>query len=157
MIIVADVTQGVGIRPISVREIDVVVGTSLKWLCGNSGAAVIYVRPGLLATCKPELWGWFSQPNPFSWNLDKFAYADDTRRFDHGTPAVLADVASQPGLDFVSATGVDVLARHNELSTAMLVERIAANATLTLVSPEKSEERGGSVMAKLSLLKRRQR
>ncbi len=145
-IIVADITQGVGIRPFSVGEIDVVVGSSLKWLCGSSGAGAIYVRPELLATCKPELRGWFSQPNPFSWNLDTFAYAEDARRFDHGTPAVLAAIASQPGLDFVSAMGVDALARHNELLTCIIAERIAANPALTLVSPEKTEERGGSVM-----------
>lgn len=145
-IIVADVTQGVGIRPFSVGEIDVVVGSSLKWLCGSSGAGAIYVRPGLLTTCKPELRGWFSQPNPFSWDLDTFAYADDARRFDHGTPAVLAAIASQPGLDFVSATGVDMLARHNELLTGKIVERVAANTALSLVSPERPEERGGSVM-----------
>jgi kynureninase len=145
-IIVADVTQGVGIRPFSVGEIDVVVGSSLKWLCGSSGAGVIYVRPGLLTVCEPELRGWFSQPDPFSWDFDTFAYADDARRFDHGTPAVLAAIASQPGLDFVSGTGVDVLALHNEQLTSMIVERVAANTALTLVSPQKSQERGGSVM-----------
>jgi selenocysteine lyase/cysteine desulfurase len=153
-IIIADVTQGVGIRPFSVGELDVVVGSSLKWLCGSSGAGAIYVRPQLLTTCKPELRGWFSQPNPFSWDLDSFTYADDARRFDHGTPAVLAAIASQAGLDFVSTTGVDNLARHNEILTGTIVDRVIANSALTLISPEKSQERGGSVMARADTAER---
>lgn len=135
--VVADITQGVGICPFKTGEIDVVIGSSLKWLCGSSGAGMLYVRPDLLSQCKPELRGWFSQPNPFSWDLDAFDYADDARRFDHGTPAVLAALASQPGLDFVSATGIETLAHHNGEMTAMLAERVKENSALTLVSPHK--------------------
>ncbi len=136
-LVVADITQGVGICPFKTGEIDVVIGSSLKWLCGSSGAGMLYVRPDLLSQCKPELRGWFSQPNPFSWDLDAFDYADDARRFDHGTPAVLAALASQPGLDFVSATGIETLAHHNGEMTAMLAERVKENSALTLVSPHK--------------------
>lgn len=145
-IVVADITQGVGIRPFAVGGIDVVVGSSLKWLCGSSGAGMLYVRPDLMAACRPELRGWFSQPNPFSWDLDAFDYAGDARRFDHGTPAVLAAIASQPGLDFVTETGVDALSRHNGRLTGLIAERVAANPGLRLASPADAGERCGSVM-----------
>ncbi|HBF31220.1 aminotransferase class V-fold PLP-dependent enzyme [Rhizobium sp.] len=144
---VVDITQGVGILPFAVEDFDVVVGSSLKWLCGFSGAGMLYVRPALLAHCQPTLRGWFSQPNPFSWALDAFSYADDARRFDHGTPAVLAAVASQPGLDFVLKTGVDALRHHNLALTHALVE-MGTDLGLTLASPHNSSQRGGSVMLK---------
>lgn len=139
-----DVTQGIGIRPYAARA-DFTVGSSLKWLCGVSGAAALQVRPDLLAECLPEFRGWFSQENPFSWDLDAFAFAPDARRFDNGTPNVLPAVASQPGLDHVLATGVEALAAHNRKLTRLL----AAGATdlgLSIASPGDEGQRGGSVM-----------
>ncbi|GHD22229.1 aminotransferase class V-fold PLP-dependent enzyme [Tianweitania populi] len=145
-----DITQGVGVVPFSVATlpVDFVVSTSLKWLCGTSGAGILYVQPDLIAQCEPELRGWFSQENPFSWDLDKFSYASDARRFDHGTPAILASVASLPGLQWVERTGVKAIAAQNRDSTERLVT-IAQENGWTLASPQNPQERGGSVMITL--------
>ncbi|RWH41440.1 MAG: aminotransferase class V-fold PLP-dependent enzyme [Mesorhizobium sp.] len=146
-IVGVDVTQGIGVAPFSVAAtpVDFVVSTSLKWLCGSSGAGILQVAPDLLASCRPELRGWFGQPNPFSWDLDTFTYADDARRFDHGTPAILASVASLPGLEWVEQTGIDIIRAQN----AGLVERIIGAALENgwkIRSPLDASERGGSVM-----------
>lgn len=142
-----DVTQGIGIVPFSLAEVDAdfVVSTSLKWLCGASGAGILQVAPALLSLCRPELRGWFSQPNPFSWALDRFAYADDIRRFDHGTPGILSAVASQPGLDWMLSQGVEAIARQNRSLTEPIVAH-ALESGWTLASPAAPDERGGSVM-----------
>ena len=149
-IVGVDITQGVGVVPFSVSAlpVDFVVSTSLKWLCGTSGAGILYVRPDLIQQCQPELRGWFSQENPFSWDLDKFNYAGDARRFDHGTPAILASVASLPGLQWVERTGVDAITAQNRQSTERLVA-IAQENGWTLASPLNPQERGGSVMITL--------
>lgn len=149
-IVGVDITQGVGVAPFSVTacDADFVVSSSLKWLCGTSGAGVLYVKPSLLARCQPELRGWFSQENPFSWALDKFAFAGDARRFDHGTPAILASVASLPGINWVNATGIAAVQAHN----TALCRRIIAEAETrgwALASPADENERGGSVMITL--------
>ncbi|MCV3205934.1 aminotransferase class V-fold PLP-dependent enzyme [Mesorhizobium sp. YC-39] len=149
-IVGVDITQGVGVIPFSVAEasVDFVVSTSLKWLCGASGAGILQVTPDLLATCQPEQRGWFSQPNPFSWDLDSFSYASDARRFDHGTPAILASVASLPGLEWVERTGVDAIGAQN----TALGERIIGHALdngWSVRSPLDASERGGSVMLAL--------
>ena len=149
-IVVVDITQSVGIVPFSVAAlpVDVVVSTSLKWLCGTSGAGVLYVQPDLLKRCEPELRGWFSQDNPFSWDLDAFHYADDARRFDHGTPAVLASIASLPGLQWVEETGIEAVAAQNRVLTERLVAMAQEN-NWTLASPLDPAKRGGSVMITL--------
>lgn len=149
-IVGVDITQGVGVTPFSIAKtpVDFVVSTSLKWLSGTSGAGVLQVTPDLLSVCRPELRGWFSQPNPFSWDLDSFTYADDARRFDHGTPAILASVASLPGLEWVAETGVDAIRAQN----AGMTERIigcALDNGWTVRSPLDPNERGGSVMLTL--------
>lgn len=149
-IVGVDITQGIGVAPFSVTQtpIDFVVSTSLKWLCGTSGAGILQVAPELLATCRPELRGWFSQPNPFSWDLDNFSYAGDARRFDHGTPAILAGVASLPGLEWVESTSVDAIRAQN----MALGERIIGHALdngWAIRSPLDPDLRGGSVMLTL--------
>ena len=143
----ADITQGVGVVPFSLAAtpVDFVVSTSLKWLCGTSGAGILQVRPGLAATCRPELRGWFSQQDPFSWDLDAFRFAPDARRFDNGTPAVLASVASRPGLDWVAATGIDAIRAQNLAHAERIVAEADANGW-RLASPRDPARRGGSVM-----------
>jgi selenocysteine lyase/cysteine desulfurase len=144
-----DVTQGVGVAPFSVTGgADFVISTSLKWLCGVPGAGIVYVAPPLLAECEPEFRGWFSQDNPFSWDLTKFRFAADARRFDHGTPSILSAAGSLPGLRWHAATGIDAIAAHNRA----LSERIIAHALdrrWAIASPLDPARRGGSVMLKL--------
>ena len=146
-IVGVDITQGVGVVPFSAAEtpVDFVVSTSLKWLCGSSGAGILQVAPDLLAICRPELRGWFSQPNPFSWDLDSFTYATDARRFDHGTPAILASVASLPGLQWVEETGIDAIRARNAMLTGLIIGA-ALDSGWAIRSPLDANERGGSVM-----------
>ena len=144
-----DLTQGIGVVPFSVTGgADIVVSTSLKWLCGAPGAGVLYVRPDLLADCAPELRGWFSQPDPFSWDLDGFAYAPDARRFDAGTPAPLAAIASVPGLRWHATQDAGALLAHSQGLCAAILDA-AAGLGLTPASPADPTRRGGSVMLRV--------
>ena len=133
-----DITQGVGIVPFDVQaaDADFVVGSTLKWLCGVAGAGVLQVRESLLQECRPELRGWFSQENPFAWALDSFAYARDARRFDHGTPSILACAACLPALDWHAQQNVAELLAHNRRLVEAVVEG-CVGLGLELVSPEK--------------------
>lgn len=143
-----DVTQGVGIVPFSLKEtpVDFVVSTSLKWLCGTPGAGIVQVNQGLLSELSPEFRGWFSQPNPFSWNLDAFEYAPDARRLDHGTPSVLACVGSVPALRW-HAGQTGLRAQNRTLTDAVIAA--ADVGGYALASPREPERRGGSVMLRL--------
>lgn len=144
-----DITQGVGIVPFSLNDtpVDFVVGSSLKWLCGTPGAGILQVNPSLLKDCTPELRGWFSQENPFSWDLDGFAYASDARRFDHGTPSVLACLGSIPALRWHAERQGDLIRANREMTARIL--SAAEQTSLRLASPPDIENRGGSVMFRL--------
>ena len=144
-----DITQGVGLLPFSVTcGADFVVSTSLKWLCGVPGAGIIYIAPSLLADCQPEFRGWFSQENPFSWDLTKFRFAGDARRFDHGTPSIVSAVASIPGLRWLADTGIDTVRAHNRALNECIIAH-ARERGWTIASPLSSEQRGGSMMLAL--------
>jgi selenocysteine lyase/cysteine desulfurase len=145
-----DITQGVGIVPfhLSAMNVDFVVGSTLKWLCGVAGAGVLQVRESLLPECTPELRGWFSQENPFAWALDSFEYAGDARRFDSGTPSIFAAAACLPALDWHASKELSLLAHHNRALCDAVIKG-CANLGFELVSPASAEERGGSVMFRL--------
>jgi selenocysteine lyase/cysteine desulfurase len=145
-----DITQGAGLVPfdVSAANADFLVASTLKWLCGVAGAGVLQVRESLLEECEPELRGWFSQENPFAWALDSFAYAGDARRFDHGTPSILAAAASLPALEWHASQDLAKLGAHNRGLCEATIKG-CAGLGLTLVSPGSAEERGGSVMFRL--------
>lgn len=149
-LIAVDITQSAGLLPFDVTapRVDFVISTSLKWLCGAPGAGIIHVTPDLIPELTPETRGWFSQPNPFSWDLDSFDYAPDIRRFDTGTPPSVSALASIPGIEWTLAQDRGALLAHN----AALVERIMACADtlgLPLHSPREAGRRGGAAMVRL--------
>ncbi|MET3927407.1 aminotransferase class V-fold PLP-dependent enzyme [Devosia sp. 2618] len=145
-----DVTQSIGLVPYNVSTplVDFTVSSTLKWLCGTSGAGVIQVARPLLETCTPELRGWFSQANPFSWDFNRFEYAGDIRRFDNGTPAAIAALGSSPALEWHARQDAKKLQAQNRAMTSLLVEA-ADEFRIPLASPRNPEERGGSIMLTL--------
>lgn len=145
-----DITQGIGLLPYDAQapKADFTVSTSLKWLCGTSGAGILHVRPELLAQCRPELRGWFSQENPFSWDLSAFEYASDARRFDHGTPSIIAFAGTLPALEWHARQDHEALLAHNRRLSSEIVA-VADQLGLDLQCPRDPARRGGSVMLKV--------
>lgn len=145
-----DITQGAGLLPYDVAKpkADFVISTSLKWLCGTPGAGIIYVDEGLLPQCEPDLRGWFSQDNPFSWALDAFSFAPDARRFDNGTPSCLPAVASLPALQWRMQQDDAAFVAHNRTLSQQLCDGLTSLG-LRLASPLDPDKRGGSLMVSL--------
>ena len=142
-----DITQAAGLIPFDTMnpKVDFVVSTSLKWMCGTPGAGILYVDKSIALELEPEARGWFSQNNPFSWDLDKFEYAPDIRRFDSGTPGSVAALASLPALRWHAKQDHGEMALWNR----QLVDKIigcADSLDLPLYSPREANRRGGSVM-----------
>lgn len=146
-----DITQAAGLLPFDVLApaVDFTLSTSLKWMCGTPGAGILYVAPALTRQCQPEIRGWFSQDNPFSWDLDKFAFAPDIRRFDNGTPGTMAATASLPALNWHAGQNVPALLAHNRALTLRMIEA-ADELGLGLATPRPEAQRGGSVMLRLA-------
>ena len=142
-----DITQAAGLMPFDAMNprVDFALSTSLKWMCGTPGAGMLYVDKALALKLEPEGRGWFSQNNPFSWDLDKFEYAPDIRRFDGGTPGAVAAIASLPALAWHAGQDHAELAAWNRKLSDRIVARADA-LDLPLHSPRDADRRGGSVM-----------
>lgn len=150
-LIALDITQAAGVLDFDVTttRVDFVATTALKWLCGAPGTGLAYIAPRLLdERLVPLLQGWFSQPDPFNWDITRFALAPEARRFDNGTPSFLPYVASTPGLEWLLAQPAGAVRSHNLTLSRRLIE-IVDELGFTLLSPRPDEQRGGSVMAQL--------
>ena len=149
-LVAVDITQGAGILPFDVVKypVDFAASTCLKWMCGVPGAGVGYIAPALLGTLQPRLRGWFSQPDPFNWQIDRFSLAADARRFDNGTPSYLPYLSTLPGLRWLHATGIEAVRSQNLRLCRKLMD-IADAHGLRLASPRDEARRGGTVVVEL--------
>lgn len=149
-LIAVDITQGAGLLPFDVTalEVDFAFSTSLKWMCGTPGAGALYVSPRLIPHCHPHLQGWFSQDNPFNWDITAFSIAPDIRRFDNGTPGCMAALASLPAMEWHAKQDHAGMLAHNRMLTEQLFA-MADDLHLPSLTPRAEAQRGGSVMLRL--------
>jgi kynureninase len=145
-----DLTQAAGLLPFDVTspEVDFALSTSLKWMCGTPGAGAFYVSPRLVPHLHPELSGWFSQDNPFNWDITAFARAQDIRRFDNGTPGCMAAIASLPAMEWHARQDHVAILAHNRDLTRLIFDA-AQDIGLPILTPADPARRGGSVMLRL--------
>jgi selenocysteine lyase/cysteine desulfurase len=115
---VVDACQGVGILPVepALWDVDALVGSSVKWLCGGPGAGFLWVRRDLIGAVEPVNVGWFSHADPFAFDIRDFRYANDARRFWGGTPAVAPSILAASGIETIIGIGpAQILATNRAL------------------------------------------
>jgi kynureninase len=143
---VIDDFHGAGIVPIDVHDVGCDFHTTgvLKWLCGGPGLTFLYARGDLLPELEPTIAGWWSQREPFAFNLKELDFHPTARRFETGThPAPVAFVA-QGGLEIISEVTPDRIRRRQGELTDHVMERADA-AGLPVRTPRDREWRGGVV------------
>jgi len=145
-VVILDAYQGTGAVPIDVRALDVdfLVGGSVKWLCGGSGAAYLYARQDLIEEYQPTVTGWFSDKRPFDFRVGEIDYAADAHRFMGGTPSVPALYAARAGYEIIGRVGVEAIREKSKRQTELLVE-LAREQGLKVNTPLDPQHRGGTV------------
>lgn len=145
-----DLSHAAGAVPVDLNgsRADLAVGCTYKYINGGPGApAFLYVRKDLQAQLNLPLWGWFAAQAPFAFGLD-FEPAGDIRRFQVGTPPVLALRALEPALEILQAAGIPRLRRKSVLLTEYVIylaDQWLAPLGFTLGSPRAAERRGSHV------------
>jgi kynureninase len=142
---IVDIAQSAGVVQIDFQkwQSDFVIGSCVKWLCGGSGAAYLWVNPRLLHMCKPTDVGWFSHQNPFEFDIHSFTYADSALRFWGGTPSVMPYVVATNSINTLANIGVGVISQHNIKLSQLLIDQIEDRH---IVSPRHANQRGGTVV-----------
>ncbi len=148
--ILVDDYQGTGQIPMNVvaQDVDILVTGALKWLMGGPGLAFVYIREGLLPTLQPTIAGWFGHREQFAFNAREFAFHDDARRIELGTPAMAAVYAANGGLDIVQEVSVESICERTRYLTNDLIAR-AREHGWTVRAPQEPERRNSIVMVEL--------
>jgi selenocysteine lyase/cysteine desulfurase len=141
---IIDVAQSAGIIPLNVNELqpDAMIGSSVKWLCGGSGACYLWVNPELLGRCQPKDVGWFSHENPFEFDVHNFRYHPSVLRFWGGTPSIAPYALASHSICHLADIGVTHLLEHN----TCLIDKVLAELEHDVVSPRDVSKRSGTMV-----------
>ncbi|MDP5029619.1 aminotransferase class V-fold PLP-dependent enzyme [Paraglaciecola sp.] len=141
--VVVDIAQSVGVVPIDITQwqVDCVLGSCVKWLCGGPGAGFIWLESAQLSELQPIDVGWFSHANPFEFDIEHFVYANDAKRFWGGTPNVASYATALGSLQQLKKIGIEQIAKHN----FQLREKVYQAAQPLLLSQHKLKEEGGTL------------
>lgn len=141
--VIVDIAQSVGVVPIDVNrwQVDCILGSCVKWLCGGPGAGFIWVEPSQINQLKPLDVGWFSHVKPFEFDIEHFVYAADAKRFWGGTPNIGSYATALGSLQLINQITVEQIAKHNR----MLREKVYQAAEPLLLTEHKLAEEGGTL------------
>jgi len=145
-----DAYQAVGVLGVDVcvPEIDMLVGGSIKWLCGGPGTGYLYVRPELAARMRPAITGWFGHEQPFAFDSGPQRLDTGGRRFWNGTPCIPAYLAARPGFSIVAEIGGAAIRAKSLRQTGRLLA-LADEHGFRAGSPRADARRGGTVCLEL--------
>lgn len=128
-----DIAQSAGGAPVEldVWAPDFAVGTSLKYLCGGTGAAYLWAEPDAAARCAPLDVGWFSHKEPFEFDIHHFKYAPGAARYTGGTPSIAPFAGASAAHEILAARGVQAIYEYNQALLSRLFEKLPAEAILS--------------------------
>ena len=145
---ILDVAQAAGGTPVSLNawRPDFAVGTSLKYLCGGTGAAFLWAAPETADRCAPMDVGWFSHEQPFEFDIHRFEYAKGVDRYTGGTPSIAPFAGAVAGHAILQSHGVDNIYAHNQ---RLLTKLFAALPAEAMLSSTQEGARGSAALIKV--------
>jgi len=158
-----DAYQSLGTCHVDVREmdVDILISGNLKYLLGIPGVAFIYVKKELVETLHPAVTGWFGQENPFAFDCSRLDFAKEGRRFDTGTPPIIAAYAARAGMEIINEVNPKHIEKRIQFLSELAIQK-AQEYNLDYIGPDKVTNKGATTAIKVpkphtveSLLKKR--
>lgn len=122
-LVLLDCYQSIGSMTVDVKALDVdfAVGGMYKYLLATAGIGFLYVRGSLIPQLVPTHSGWFAQADIAAMNIASNSPALSARRFEAGSPPVVATYAAEAALAIIAEVGTDAIeARVRSLSGACM-------------------------------------
>ncbi|HEY3913320.1 MAG TPA: cysteine desulfurase [Verrucomicrobiae bacterium] len=134
IVTLVDAAQSAGHRPVDVQEIgcDFLAFSGHK-LCGPTGSGVLYGRRELLEEMPP-----FQGGGDMISNVDFFqsTWKEVPHKFEAGTPDIAAVIGLRAALDYISAIGIDSIARHDEELATLAMDKLAQLKNIRVFGPK---------------------
>lgn len=141
-----DCYQSVGSMTVDVKALDVdfAVGGLYKYLLATAGIGFLYVRSSLVKQLQPTVSGWFAQADIAAMNIASNCPSPSARRFEAGSPPVVACYAAEAALAIIAEVGTDAIeARVRSLSGACMDQ--LAEIGWPAITPRDDARRGAMI------------
>jgi cysteine desulfurase/selenocysteine lyase len=140
-LVLADGAQAVPHNGVTLDDlgVDFLAFTGHKML-GPTGVGVLAAREEVLERMGPFLGGGSMIEDV---HIEDSTYADIPQRFEAGVPNIAEVVGLAAAADYLTALGMDRIARHERQLTEYALKRLAEVDGLRLIGPPDLEHRGG--------------
>ena len=143
-LMLADVTQSLGVVPVEVGEYDFAVASTYKWLLGIHGGGLLFWNRARVPDFAPGAVGWFSVENFLSEDrFEKINWKPTAERFELGMPAYAAIYALENGVRYLQQFGAERIGAHVEALGTKLIDGLRADGW-TVMTPNERERRAGN-------------
>ena len=112
-LIAVDVTQAMGRVPLDLREADLVISATHKWILGSHGGGLVGVPSRVAHRLTTRAGGWFHLENAFEENrFDQVSTRPGAPSFSTGMPNYPAIYAVDAALSYIDQIGVSTIDAH---------------------------------------------
>jgi selenocysteine lyase/cysteine desulfurase len=148
-LLVLDVSQSAGVVPLELAawDVDAVVATGYKWICGPPGAGICYVRPELQDQFRPPFLGWRSTSDPPAFDATRIPLAEGVRRMEYSTPAYGSVAGLGAACEYLLELGIERVLEHDQRLAALLMDGLEERGA-AILTPRADDQRAGIVIAR---------
>ena len=147
--LIVDATQSAGVAPIDLHgyDVDVLLSSSYKWLCGLCGAAFCYLKPEVSERFQPPLVGWRTTgEGALAFDATSITLSPGGRRMEYGTVAYGAGISLGAAIRYLLGFGIERILEHTQALGDRLIEGLDPLGG-ELITPRDRNRRAGIVSA----------
>jgi len=141
-----DAIQQIGALEFDVQAVqaDFVVADGHKWMLGPEGLALFYCRQALINTLKLNQYGWHMVENHLDFDaMDQWQPASSARRFECGSPNMLAAHALNASISVLLEIGMDKIQQAVLDKVQYLIQLFSAQDDIQILSPVDRDRHAG--------------
>ncbi len=142
-----DAIQSLGAIPFDAQamQADFVMADGHKWMLGPEGLALFYCRAELREQLRLHQYGWHMVEAIGDYDQKTWTVANSARRFECGSPNMLAIHALNAAMGLILKTGVETIATQLLQRSEHMMAIINDHPKLTLLTPTDTGRYGGIV------------
>ena len=142
-LVVLDACQSVPHLAVDVKKLDVdFVAFSGHKMLGPMGIGCLWARPELLAAMPPFISGGSMIETV---TMEKSTFASGPQRFEAGVPMAAQAVGLSAAVDYLSAIGMDKIAKHEHELTEATLSALGEISGVRIIGPTDMQNRGSAV------------
>ncbi len=144
ILLCVDAIQSLGALPFDAQAVgaDFVVADGHKWMLGPEGLALFYSRPAVRDQLRLHQFGWHMVEHVGDFDRSDWRAADSARRFECGSPNMLAIHALEASLSLLLEIGIPTVAERIAVRTQAMLDHIDRRG-FELLSPRQPSRRSG--------------